>query len=94
MLTKHEKDLNTYLDRPGSLPGADQRDDYDPARPSGRDIPEPLTAGQIDVFTIDEVNEAVSKVAMALQRGHPDDETETRLKLEFKLLWERKRALQ
>lgn len=62
--------------------------------PAGRNIPEPILPGQIDVLTLEEVNEAVSRVATALQRGHPDAETEARLKDEFKLLWSRKRTLQ
>lgn len=62
--------------------------------PSGRDIPEQLSAGQIDVLTLDEVNESLDKVSRALQRGHPDAETKTRLREEFRLLFARKRLLQ
>lgn len=77
---------------PGLLPGIDDRDG--PSRsPSGRNIPEPLSPGQIEVLTLDEVNEAVSLVATALHRGHPDPETKARLKEEFNLLWDRKRVL-
>lgn len=78
---------------PGSIPGIDDRGDGS-ISPAGRDIPEPLTAGQIEVLNLDEVNEAVSLRAKALHRGHPNAETETRLKEEFRLLWDRKRALQ
>ncbi len=79
---------------PGSLPGIDGRGDFKPATPSGRDIPEPLTAGQIDVLTLNEVDESLDKVSRALQRGHPDAETKARLRGEFKLLFARKRLLQ
>ncbi len=43
-------------------------------------------------MSLPEVDEALGQVATALQRSHPDEVTKERLKNEFKLLWDRKRA--
>ena len=78
---------------PGNAPlsRGDNRSPGGPVPPS-QNIPEPLSEGQIDAMSLAEVDEAVGLVAHALQRGHPDEATKDRLKNEFRLLWDRKRA--
>ena len=62
------------------------------AVPASQNIPEPLSEAQINAMSQAEVDEALGQVATALQRGHPDEATKDRLKNEFRLLWDRKRA--
>ena len=62
------------------------------AVPPSQNIPEPLSEAQINAMSLAEVDEALGQVATALQRSHPDEVTKERLKNEFKLLWDRKRA--
>ena len=87
--------------RPGSgrsfVPGSpplSRGDDRSPGggAPPSQNIPEPLSEGQINAMSLPEVDEALGQVATALQRSHPDEVTKERLKNEFKLLWDRKRA--
>ncbi|MCH8259880.1 MAG: hypothetical protein IIC46_06710 [Planctomycetes bacterium] len=87
--------------RPGSgrsfVPGSpplSRGDDRSPGggAPPSQNIPEPLSEGQINAMSLAEVDEALGQVATALQRSHPDEVTKERLKNEFKLLWDRKRA--
>ena len=87
--------------RPGSgrsfVPGSpplSRGDDRSPGggAPASQNIPEPLSEGQINAMSLAEVDEALGQVATALQRSHPDEVTKERLKNEFKLLWDRKRA--
>ncbi len=78
---------------PGNAPlsRAESRS-MDGAVPASQNIPEPLSEAQINAMTLAEVDEAVGVVATALRRAHPDDATRDRLRNEFKLLWDRKRA--
>jgi len=62
------------------------------AAPASKNIPEPLSEGQINAMTLPEVTEQIGLIATALERGHPDDATKIRLKNEWNLLWDRKRA--
>ncbi|MEE8153639.1 MAG: hypothetical protein V3T53_01620 [Phycisphaerales bacterium] len=62
------------------------------AVPPSQNIPEPLSEAQINAMSLAEVDEAVGEVARALRRSHPDEATKDRLKNEFRLLWDRKRA--
>ena len=62
------------------------------AVPPSQNIPEPLSEAQINAMSLPEVDEALGQVATALQRSHPDETTKERLKNEFRLLWDRKRA--
>ncbi len=57
------------------------------------DIPDPITKEQIDAMSLDDATAAWAHIAQALQIGQLDDETEIRLREEFKLLKERRRTL-
>ncbi len=73
------------------LPRGDKRS-RGAAAPASQNVPEPLSEGQVNAMTLPEVDEALGLVATALQRSHPNEATRDRLRTEFKLLWERKRA--
>ena len=62
------------------------------AVPPSQNIPEPLSEAQINAMTLPEVTESIGLIAKALGRSHPDDATKARLKNEWDLLWDRKRA--
>ena len=77
---------------PGVPPLSHDRRSPGGAVPASQNVPEPLSEAQINAMTLPEVDEAVGLVATALRRAHPDEATRERLRNEFKLLWERKRA--
>lgn len=77
---------------PGDAPLSHDDRSRGGALPASRNVPEPLSEAQINAMTLPEVTESLGLVATALQRSHPDDATRDRLRTEFKLLMERKRA--
>ncbi|MCH8315868.1 MAG: hypothetical protein IIA64_07830 [Planctomycetes bacterium] len=78
---------------PGSAP-LSRGNDRSPGGgvPASQNIPEPLSEAQINAMTLPEVTESIGLIARALERSHPDDATKVRLKNEWNLLWDRKRA--
>lgn len=56
------------------------------ALPPSMDIPEPLTEGQIEAMSLEEVQTAVAKFAAARKNARLDEDTKLRLKNEFQLL--------
>ncbi len=56
------------------------------ALPPSMDIPEPLTEGQIEAMSLEEVQASLAKVAAARRNARIDEDTKLRLKSEFKLL--------
>ncbi len=84
---------NSWTFIPGDAP-LSRGDNRSPggAVPASRNVPEPLSEAQINAMTLPEVTESIGLIAKALERSHPDDATKVRLKNEWKLLWDRKRA--
>jgi hypothetical protein len=63
------------------------------AIPMSQDIPEPITAEEVALMDLAEANEARGRIAQAIQQARVDEETEKRLRLEFRLVLNRVREL-
>jgi len=63
------------------------------AIPMSQDIPEPITVEEVALMDLAEANEARGRIAQAIQQARVDEETEKRLRLEFRLVLNRVREL-
>jgi hypothetical protein len=63
------------------------------ALPASKDVPPPLTQGQIDAMSLPEAQEAYARISRALQQARVDGETKERLWRDWRLVRDRVRAL-